>query len=214
MRCSRNIDGSTSTSFRLPNTIIYTTSGTYSTSEGVSYIQVFAIGGGGGGAGGTSITIGGCGGGASAPGVGFFDPGSFTFTIGAGGAGGATDTTGGIGVRTDFNTSPVTTTLKGTFGAGGQAGSVLIPAGGSGGTTDVGSQYTLGRESGGTVAANIAGYGGSNYFGTGGTGIRTSTTARDGIAGSGFGSGGSGGIGVGSVGGDGAPGAVIIIEYF
>ena len=89
MGCFRTVDGSGSVSFKMPNTRVFTSSGTYTSPAGVNYIQVFVIGGGGGGGGGSSIApdIGGCGGGASAPGVGFFEPGVFTFTIGTGGAG-------------------------------------------------------------------------------------------------------------------------------
>jgi len=217
MGCFRTVDGSGSVSFKMPNTRVFTSSGTYTSPAGVNYIQVFVIGGGGGGGGGSSIApdIGGCGGGASAPGVGFFEPGVFTFTIGTGGAGGATDTNGGHGVKTEFNTSPVTTILKGTNGFGGQAGSAIIPAGGPGGFTDGGSQYTLGRETGGASALHMSGYGGSNYFGTGGRGaLSLGAFVSNGESGSGFGSGGSGGIENLSTGGAGAPGAVIIIEYF
>ena len=206
--CRRNIDGSTSSVFKLPNVLILTASGTYETPEDIDYIKVIAIGGGGGGETSNSALTCGTGGSASAPGVNFYGPGTYSFGIGVGGVGGIASP---LSAATSGTDTVFDTTLLGTNGSAG-----LASRGGVGAVTDVGSMYTLGRQCGGVNTDRTCGYGGSNMFGTGGRGSYVGSGTFGGENGTGYGSGGSGatGTGVGSIGGSGADGAVIIIEYF
>ena len=206
--CSRNVDGSVASVFKLPAVLILTTSGTYQTPDDIDYIKVIAIGGGGGGDTSGSVLTGGTGGSASAPAVKFYGPGTYPFTIGVGGVGGTDVPPAAATAGTD---TIFDTTLMGTNGNPG-----VISRGGAGGVTDVGSMYTLGRQAGGVNTDDTCGFGGSNMYGTGGRASYIDSGTFAGESGSGYGAGGSGAIGTGASadGGSGSDGAVIIIEYF
>jgi len=187
----------------------FLSNGTYTTPTGINYIKVEVVGGGGGG-GGSNSFVGGAGGGGAAPSGKFYGPGTYIYTVGVGGAGGVGAVTGADGTNTVFDT-----TLISNAGKGGLSAASATVLGGLGGATDAGAQYTLGRECGYAPALNQSGAGGACYFGHGGPPLFTNgVSASSGQAGLGFGAGGSGAIGLASTGGAGAPGAVIITEFY
>ena len=202
--------------FSLPNTIVIDTSGTYTSSANVQYIEVYAIGGGGGGGGGSTSGNGsGTGGGASCPSVLITSAGTYAVTIGTGGAGGiGGGSNGSSGTATTFGAGLLISNpgSGGDFGVNGTVSTALL--GGHGGSAHATAMYSFGRESGSPSYLNQGGNGGSNYFGTGGRGAYRSSGAVTGESGTGYGAGGAGGTNVGAIGGAGSNGAVIIIEYF
>lgn len=209
MSCCRDLSGlGGSSPFVPPNTVVITSNSTYTSSPGVQYIEVYAIGGGGGG-GGSNASRGGGGGGAACPSVGFYDPGVYAVTIGSAGTGGAADTDGSNGSDTNFGAG----LLISDRGVGGGSSLDASIYGGESGTADATAMYSLARESGKPPAIAQGGCGGSCYFGTGGRSFLNTTTAVTGEDATGFGAGGGGGSSGGS-GGNGSAGAVIIIEHF
>lgn len=204
----RTIDGSVDGggSFQLPNTIIYTSNDTYVSSDGVNYIEVYAIGGGGGGGGGATASGGG-GGAAGNPSGAFFNPGTYSIEIGAGGGGSVATVDGTDGSQTVFGG-----VLIGFGGLGGDGSSTTPTRGGLTKAADASAEFTLGREAGSNPALDQGGNGGSNFFGTGGRSA-FNTLGVAGEAGTGYGAGGAGATNS-AAGGDGSTGAIIIIEHF
>lgn len=201
-----------------------TSSGTYTPTPGMraAFVQVQAGGGGGGGStgagAGSAAGSGGSGGGYS---EGYFLAaeigGSQAVTIGSGGAGGANGSSNGTaGTASSFGT--LLTATGGSFG-GSTGNSTLIVrgappdgAGGGSGTTQNGQNGSIGTIFG-TTSTAVAGSGGSSRLGLGGVGRNEGS---NGFAGQGFGAGGAGAASAAAnqVGGAGAPGIVIVTEYF
>jgi hypothetical protein len=193
--------------FKLPNVLLYTSNDTYIAPADIDYIEVFAVGGGGGGGGGSAANGGGTGGAAGRVQNEFYPAGTYAIVIGPGGAGGAAGAAGTSGTATTF-------------------GGVLTANGGNGGLCPAAASVTTGRTSavpnnpgflggGSGFVGNIdqGGNGGGNLFGGGGRASFSGTGNIAGLPGSGYGSGGAGGVNA-SAGGNGALGAVIIIEHF
>jgi hypothetical protein len=222
----------------------FTASGVYTPTLGMKYCNVKIVGGGGGGAGCTAGTAAGLsqgyGAGAGAEAeviltaaqVGASQP----VTIGAGGAGGAAGGAGGAGGTTSIGTlmsmtGGAATTLFGTQvgphagqgSAGGvptvTVGTVVFSKNGNRGINGFGFLNTANN-----VVSMTGSSGGNSMFGTGGLGSSSFSTilglsGANGGAGLGFGSGGGGAnsAGAGAIartGGAGAPGKVVITEYF
>ncbi len=192
------------------------TTTTYSKPAGLKYVIVETIGGGG--AGGTTATAsrqvaGGGGGGYSKKVILAGSLGSSeTVSVGTGGAWNASAGTGGTGGTSSFGTSPL---LQATGGVGGQNAST--GGGGTGGVGTLGDINATGGAGGGAqngVAAENAGKGGDSIFGGGAVAISGSGTA--GVSGSLYGGGGGGANSSGSttLGGFGAPGVIILTEFY
>jgi hypothetical protein len=226
----------TSNPYIIPrNTVIFTSSGSWTVPQGVTTILVSGCAGGGGGGGGatTNSTAGnavsGGGGGAGQSVIKksiSVTPGHLlSITIGAGGSGGAggaangnAGSAGGNGGNTILYDSTSSTTLltlsAGNGGSGGNPNS--SQAGASGGVGYPGGGYSPDS----TSAGGISGTGGSTPFGGGGTSVRASISSSFvGSMGFGYGSGGSGGGAsygnttyAGGAGGAGASG-ILIIEW-
>ncbi len=193
-----------------PTTQVFTSSGTYTKSSGVRYIDYTVIGGGGGG-GNSNGTNSGSGGGAGATAMGTatVTASSLTVTVGTGGAatvGGNASSLSGTGFTT-------VTANGGTAGTSNSPG-----AGGGAGGTASGGQINIPGQRGGTGWYSNAGgntysggYGGSSTFPGGGGGGGTNFGGA--TAASGYGNGGGGGVGAGG-GTAGTDGIVIIKEYY
>lgn len=213
--------------FSATNVQVFTSSGTYTPSPGMSFCVVELLGAGGGGAGSTEAGAqgeAGAGGGAGEYAKAIFDAAAIgaskAITIGAAGAGGAA---GLDGVDGGFSELIGLMTCNG--GDGGTntgltlGGVVAGAAGGSGGTTTgnigdevrfAGAYSQIGFVSGGNV---FGGQGANSMYGSGGfAGVET-----DGGDASGYGSGGGGSSsasgGSNAAGGDGGPGVCIILEF-
>lgn len=196
-------------------TQVFTSSGTYVPTAGMGSCIVECVGGGGGG-GSIAASIGGAGGG----GAGGYTRKVFTATdIGASqavtiGAGGAATVNGG---NTLFG--PFLTANGGVAG-----GSGINGIGGLGGSSTGGSINLQGGAGGSGCAAvnaalnpsGLAGFGGSNLYGSGGLGYPNAATDSVGQPGNVYGGGGSGAVrqtaGT-SAGGAGASGVIIVTEY-
>lgn len=208
---------------------IFTVSGTYTAPAGLKRAKVTVVGGGGGGggsgatSGGTGAAAGGgAGGGMAVKTVTAATIGaSQTVTIGAGGLAGATGSTGGTGGTTSFGA--IITATGGTGGAGSSAQSGPAPGGAGGQTPGTGSSgdYNLTGQGGGTSfvasSSGIGGIGGSSPMGGGGAAVSVSVSSA-GTVGGNYG-GGAGGSALGqsqsaTVGSAGAPGVVIVEEFF
>jgi hypothetical protein len=192
---------------------VFTASGTYTPTPGMTYVDVEVQGAGGGGAGAAAGWWGGGGGSGAytrkvltSAQIGA----SQTVTIGAGGSGGA----GSNGNGTAGGSSSLGSLL--VAGGGGGAGYSASPTGmtlGSPGTVTTAGDYATGGQRGfyPTLAlnstGNLGGNGANSYLGLGG--IPTGTT---GGGATGYGGGGAGGIG-GGAGGAGTGGIVIVTEY-
>src|ERR1700679_3002133 len=120
--------GSISGAFVQVGRQVFTTSGTYTPTSGMTYCDI-EVCGGGGGAGGTATPIAANGAISGAGGAGGYSRGIFTassigssqsVTVGTGGAGAATNTTGATGV-----TSSVGSLISATGGVGGSGGATL-----------------------------------------------------------------------------------------
>lgn len=200
-----------------PQTVIFTSSGTWNKDAGLKYIVVELVGGGGGGGGrnSTDETSAGSGAGAGyskrtilASTLGSTED----VTIGAGGTGhaGGSNSDGTAGGATSFGAL-----LSATGGPAGRGTDTTIPVGGIGSGGDI----NLSGDNGaipGTFERAIAALnkGGNSMFGTGGY---QSITGGAGGNGRGFGSGGAGGRRASSTtnaGGNGAPGIVMVTEYY
>jgi hypothetical protein len=217
--------------FTAQNTVVFTSSGTWTVPQGVTTILVSgcAGGGGGGGGGASNSTSGGAGsGGGGGAGQSVIKktisvtPGStITVTIGAGGsagsggaANGGSGGNGGNGGNTTLVTGS-TTLLSLTAGSGGSGGS---GGGGAGGGSNGYPSGSYGTDGG--VISGVGGMGASSPFGGGGGAGRAGGGGGITAYGAyGYGSGGGGGgcaygttTGTGGNGGTGAPG-ILIIEW-
>lgn len=187
------------------------TAATFTTDTKTKLMRVRMVGGGGGG-GGTSAAanvVAGGGTGAmyvealiTAPAA------SYTYTIGAAGAGAAAlSTAGGSGGNTLFGSY---TALGGTGGAAGSTTTSKVVAPNYTASGDI--SFPGGMGHGGAVPASV---GGDTPFGRGHT---LTATNVNGSSGSGYGAGGSGGYNSATAtthaGGAGAPGLIIVEEFF
>lgn len=213
----------TALSGRLIKTVKFTTSGAYSPSANAKRIRVRAIGGGGGGGGGNVSGSYGGGGGAGAYAEVMINTTGLalpvTITIGSGGAGSAI--TGSAGGITSFGSM-----ISCPGGAGGNQGTVIgLIGGGAGGDlptitlgttilTMRGERGSAGLRIDSTAPGILGGNGASSLLGAGGMGIVSTTNSNALATGFGSGGGGNGYASVSSSGGNGAPGVVIIDEYF
>jgi hypothetical protein len=221
--------------FTAQNTVIFTSSGSWTVPQSVTKILVSGCAGGGGGSGGgtansnTSGAGSGAGGGAGQSVIKqsiSVTPGTvINITIGSGGSGGAGGTAnggggsvGGTGGSTTLiSGSNTLLSLTGGGGASGGGGAGDQSGGAGGWGSPTGSCGTDG-----TVIAGVGGMGASSPFGGGGGGGKAKGFGNTGVAGSnayGYGSGGGGGgasydttSAPGGAGGAGAPG-IIIIEW-
>jgi hypothetical protein len=216
-----------------PIRTVFTSTGTYTPTAGVWYIEVEVVGSGGGGggtassvAGSSSLAGGGGGGGyakkkilASALGA------TETVTINNAGAGGVGANPGGAGGTVSFGAH--CSASGGGAGPSGpsSSGSMVSRVGGAGGTGTGGDVNVAGSAGGtgysGTDVWVVPSTGGTSGmgFGAGAQNSGTSGVSSNGTAGSLYGGGGSGsyarGTGASSgTGGAGAKGVVIVTEYF
>lgn len=207
---------------------VFASSGTWTRPTGCRAVLVTVIGGGGGGGGVTAqANRAGSGGGSGAAAQADLDVTSIasaTITIGAAGAAGI----GGVSNPGSGGTSSWadgTNTLTAGGGAGGlndtsiTAGGFL--EGGAGGTASGGDLNLPGARGQNAAAATLllSGSGGSTPLGYGAGGVaRSAGGGTAGHAGSGYGAGGSGGMNGSNTsaidGGAGAPGIVIVEEFY
>lgn len=226
-----------------PTRQIFTSgAGTYTRPDNVIAILVECIGGGGGGGGAGAGGNGtGCVGVAQGGAAGQYasklianPSASYAYSVGVGGPkGGSAPTAGTAGGDTTFGT----TVVRAKGGAGGAAGGATY-IGANGGTTGVGGasgseangigDVVVAGGSGGNGIAMTGGNGsttrfahgacgGASYFGSGGQGGVGTGAATPGIDGFARGSGGGGGAlidGGWGDGGKGAPGIIIITEFY
>jgi hypothetical protein len=207
------------------NIQVFTSSGTYTPTAGMANCYVEVVGGGGG-SGGTAATAAGQGASAGGGGGGGYAAGFFSaatigtsqvVTIGAGGlAATAGNNTGGTGGTTSLGAL-----ISATGGAGGQGGP-SNPGGGSspggaGGAGSGGSFQTVGEGGGSslnyTLVINVAGFGGSCFYGGG----APNAQVTGGLPGQSYGGGASGPASgqstAAKAGQAGAGGVIIITEY-
>ena len=200
---------------RLVNTLVFTSSGTYTPTPGTKRIRVTITGGGGGGGGckaySSSETFFGAGGGAGGTIISIMTPtqNSYPVTIGAGGAGGVSATNGTSGGNSVF------ASLIAPGGSGGGKSGVTNTNGGNGGVPSTGDIRITGGHGGDGQSGNIgvSGEGGTSYWGGGGR-----AGAGGGVIGKAYGSGGGGAYdagysGTSMTGGKGASGICIIEEF-
>ncbi|EFN7901928.1 glycine-rich domain-containing protein [Klebsiella pneumoniae] len=200
---------------RWVNTLVFTSSGTYTPTPGTKRIRVTITGGGGGGGGCKAIsnneTFFGAGGGAGGTIISIMTPtqNSYPVTIGAGGAGGVSATYGINGGNSLF------ASLIAPGGAGGGKSGVTNTNGGNGGVPSTGGINIIGGNGGDGQSGNIgvSGEGGTSYWGGGGR-----AGAGGGVSGKAYGSGGGGAYdagysGTSMTGGKGAAGICIIEEF-
>ncbi len=205
---------------------VFSSTGTYTPTSGIVYVDVEIVGGGGGG-GGCDSTAGSAGGGG---GGGNYAKGIFTsaqigasqtVTLGAAGtAGSSSGGTGGNGGNSSFG-SLITSVGGGQGGGGGVSGGDAF--GGPGGNGATGGDYNVqgntGEDSVTTTTSlfQMGGHGANSPFGAGGLGNVTQGGAGPGNVGAGHGSGGGGATagtgGAGQVGGAGTNGYCVVTEY-
>lgn len=210
-----------------PNVQVFTATATYTPSTGMMYCRV-QVQAAGGGSGGTSTTAGGEASLGFPGGGGGYSEGYFTYvdigasklaTVGAGGTagtGGGAGTAGGNGGSSSLGSLIVCaggtggTTFKGAGGGGG--------AGGTGGAVSTSGDVIAIKGGAGTVSTTVgrfAGNGGESFLGHGGIGV---SSVGAGANPEGYGAGG-GGIYIGAsttgvAGVAGTDGIIIITEYF
>lgn len=211
------ITNSASSGFTSVVTQVFTSSGTYTPTSGMSYCIVQIVGGGGGGGGTPNVsgTAGGGGGGGgyssktlSAATVGA----SQSITIGNGGAGGLPSSAGSTGGTTSFGSI-----FSADGGLGGQS-ATLNYVGGNGGASTGGDFNTTGSPGGNAyeVASlqRTPGTGGNSFFGGGAfaNGTFANSTGRSANS---YGGGGGGAVTSSSQqsGGPGFAGVCIITEF-
>lgn len=212
-------------SFASINQQIFTASGTYTPTPGMSFCIIECVGAGGGGGGvtssaGHSASAGGGGGGSysrslfNAATIGVSQPvtvgaGGFGAAAGANNGGNGTSTSVGVLIEADAghggfgSLSSATAITVGIFGAGGGAGTGQVQINGETGL--LGTAY-------GASQLGIGGSGGNSYYGRGGEQLVNLAGANGfnhGSGGSGGSSGNTGNVG----GGAGTGGIVIITEY-
>lgn len=209
---------------------LYTSSGTHTFTPGCRYFEVEVIGAGGG-AGGTNQTSGaGAGGGAGGYSTGTYlrpiTMVSGTVAIGASGSGGGIDgSNGGAGGNSSWADGVRTLVGNGGGGGTGDTTGTSFKQPGAGGTA-TGGQINI---TGGTGGWASPGFSAGTACWNGGGGMPAAYGAADvgfvlnagftnGLAGKGFGAGGQGpnraSVGVTGSGGAGAPGLVVVTEYF
>lgn len=211
--------------YRLGSRQIFTASGTWTRPTACRAIQFQMVGGGGGGGGVDNTSSGhygvGGGGGAGETVIHFIEnpSASYSVVIGSGGAGGVA-TGGSGGVTTSFGAL----TALGGGGGSSLASNTLtvLTAGGSGGSGGAGTVDVRfpGQPGAMGVAVStgrlISGDGGPSSLGGGAQG--RNVASANGLTPTGYGGGGSGGARAGAVatsnGGAGAPGVVIVWEYY
>ena len=211
------------------NVQTFTASGTYTPTVGMKYCMIEGVGGGGGGGGVGATTSavyvagGGGSGGYSRKTVAAAVIGaSQVVTIGNGGTAGPTSgATAGAGGVTSVGTICIANGGGGGAGSAGLGGAMIV--GGLGGTPGTGDIVAAGApgESGGSSLDQYVsgGNGGSSFFGGGARHPNPGGgTSAVGVTGTNYGSGGSGAAGTNAAaaraGGVGAPGFVVITEYF
>lgn len=202
---------------------VFTGSGTYTPTTGMTFadIEVQAGGGGGGGtstSGATTASAGGGGGGGGYSRKVFTAAtisASQSVTVGAAGlAGVVAGGNGGTG-----GTSSVGALISATGGTGGAGSSATVLAAvspGSGGTGSSGDFNTVGAPgTAGLTSALVvmSGTGGSSFFGGGGRGLVAANTGNSGTSYGGGGGGGANSNSTQTAGGAGFAGIVIITEY-
>lgn len=186
---------------------VFTSSGTWTKPEGLSYVSVKAIGGGGGGGANTTNDIGGGGGGGGGISEKIIDESALAATVSV------TVGSGGTGA--------VLPSTNGTAGGNSSFGAHCVASGGQGATAALGGASGLGssgdlnyRQSPGQhgIYYNVNGSGG---HGGGSGGIGSTDTSSDGGVGNPYGGGGGGGFnGISDTnGGDGASGVVIVENW-
>jgi len=183
--------------------------GYYTTPSNCIGIEVLGVGGGGGGAGGDATVSqrNGGGGGAGGAGIGFFQPGTYAYTVGTGGAGGATGVAGITGLASRFDALSVGGGAPGKIRS---AVAVVIAATANASATN--SAYFLGASAAG--APGFFGANGGATFIKGYAGVATNSTSVNTAGGAGVsGGGGAGGNGVAS-GGAGGGGYILVTEYY
>lgn len=217
---------------------VFTSSGTYTPTSGMTYCYVECLAGGGGGGGtgspGSGKIAAGSGGGGGEYAAGMFSStdigASQSVTIGAAGGGGNTSGTDGSTGGTS-SLGALITSLGGNGGSGlpsASAGVIVSLGGGVGGTGGTGGDFRVpgspgylafGIYSSNSVLIIASGNGGGGYFGVGGNlGVGTVSAASQngGQTSRQYGSGGSGGYstttGLGRIGGTGFAGVIIITE--
>jgi hypothetical protein len=190
-------------------TEISTGSGNYTTPQDCVYIEVYLQGPGGGGAGGAVSTShrNGGGGGAGGCAFGFFEPGTYSYSVASEGSGGAAGANGLTGGLARFG---IMTALGGEGGIARGAGTATFAAA-SGTTTNslihIGSSTAM-------PPGRAGGNGGANFIKAYGGAASVSETV-DIQGGQGLtGGGGSGACGGIEAGGDGGIGSILIIEYY
>jgi len=209
-------------------TQVFTASGTYTPTAGMSRCIIEVVGGGGGGGSGATtgsgnISVAGGGGG------GEYARGVFTsttigvsqsVTIGGAGTAGTAGGAGGAGGTSSVG-STIISAVGGSGGSASATGGVAVVASGvAGGTGGTGGDFRVAGGVGnygmgavvGVNSSTIGGNGGSSYFGGGGL----ANAYGAGSAGQNYGSGGGGGCtngGASQAGGAGAAGIVVITEY-
>jgi hypothetical protein len=202
----------------------------YTTPANARFLKVTLVGAGGGGGGVLGSTNAGGGGGGSSGGtaIKWYSPTAgqtfnYTVTNTGGAAGGAGANSGGNGSATLFDISGTQISASGGTGGGGATANSNVPvfntgnvAGGNPTTGDINIKGQEGQQ-GFTLSASQAkgGTGGSTPWGGGGPGGQGTGA---GTTGGGYGSGGGGGCavsaGASQAGGAGAPGLIIVEEFY
>ena len=186
-------------------------SGSYSAPVGCVYIEVQLVGGGGGGGSGQAINLKnhGGGGGAGGSAFGYFQAGTYSYSVGAVGGGGGVGNNGSAGGTTSFGTMSAT---------GGSGGSIPLVSG-----TDyfaaADGVATNSLIPFGSIPANPPGRAGANggssvLMGIGGRGAQCTTTTPDFYGDDGVRGGGGGGGMNDSYGGNGGQGVIFVTAYY
>jgi len=208
----------------LLNFRLFSSSTTYTPTDGTQAIEVTVVGGGGGGGGAAAMpagqfaAAGGGGGGGFATSYLTSDFAGAPIIIGGGGAGGAGAANGSVGGQSSFGGITAGGGDGGAFAVATPGGSCQV--GGSGGAssgTNRGASSGMGGTAGVafTNGNMVGGAGGSTPYGAGGSSRNTNSNA--GRPGTGYGGGGGGAVGQsgsgGLPGGAGSPGVVFVREY-
>lgn len=217
------------------STQIFTSNGTWTKPTGIKHVRLRLVGGGGGGGGaGTALNsaTAGAGGGGAAYGEKTILAASLGATeavvVGAGGAGGGGVNPGATGVASSFGGHVTASAGGGGQPIGSSGADVRMQSGGNNQGVATGADISIPGSPGGPAfvyrvlaadRAAQAGNGGASVLGGGGRGLSgTSGSSDNGLVGLGFGSGGGGAVAIhdvaGAAGGNGAPGIVIVDEYF
>lgn len=211
-----------------PTKQVLTSSGTYTTPTGATFLKVTIVGDGAGGGGapnpGAGNSCGGGGGGAGAVCIVWITSpaASYPYVIGTGGTGGTGSATGLAGTGSWFAGSSTYVAGGGAAGpAGGVAPFVTPSTGNALGGVATGGDVNLNGGDGGcgfcfSPNNGLGGYGGSNQFSGQVAGPSSITNGAHGYP---FGGGGSGASNVGSAGmdttgGHGGAGIIIVEEYY